>query len=143
MTNNQSKMSKKRFGLNYNSRKLSVKTRIEIIRKRHLIKKAKKLLQKGIDTPIPTPASLQDECESVVSIEVLAEILETTRNYEKQQTLLEYHPLKKALPPIASSSDENYDSDEYEPESMSEDSEDSEEAEKKCLVDERPELVEI
>jgi len=114
MTNNQSKLSKKRFGFKYNSRKLSFKTRIEIIRKRYLIRRAKQLLRQGMETP--QPASFQDNFEKAISIEVLAEILERNRNYEKKQKLLEYTPTQRNISSSTDSSSEsdNYDSDVFE-----------------------------
>ena len=114
MTNNQSKLSKKRFGFKYNSRKLSFKTRIEIIRKRYLIRRAKQLLQQGMDTP--QPASFQDNFEKAISIEVLAEILERNRNYEKNQKLLEYTSTQRNILSSADSSSEsdNYDNEVFE-----------------------------
>jgi len=114
MTNNQSKLSKKRFGFKYNSRKLSFKTRIEIIRKRYLIRRAKQLLRQGMVTP--QPASFQDNFEKAISIEVLAEILERNRDYEKKQKLLEYTPTQRNISSSTDSSSEsdNYDSDVFE-----------------------------
>lgn len=140
MSNNQSKLSRKRFGFKYNSRKLSLKTRIEIIRKNHLIREAKRLLQQGMETP--KPSSYQDDYEKTIRIEVLAEILERNTNYEKTQKLLEYTPTSaNILANDTSSSDsDNYDSDKFETESLNEDSEDPK---KLCLVDESPELVEL
>ena len=117
MTNNQSKLSKKRFGFKYNSRKLSFKTRIEIIRKRYLIRRAKQLLRQGMVTP--QPASFQDNFEKAISIEVLAEILERNRDYEKKQKLLEYTPTQRNISSSTDSSSEsdNYDSDVFESDS--------------------------
>ena len=114
MTNNQSKLSKKRFGFKYNSRKLSFKTRIEIIRKRYLIRRAKQLLRQGMVTP--QPASFQDNFEKAISIEVLAEILERNRNYEKKQKVLEYTSTQRNISSSTDSSSEsdNYDSDVFE-----------------------------
>lgn len=136
MSNNQSKLQ--RTGFVCNKRKLSLSTRIEILKKQHLIRKAKRLLRLGMQTP--SPASIQDDCEKEVGIEILAEILETSRNYERHTSLLEYHPHQNNSKPSSSDSDENYDSDNFETESINED---SEETEKLCFVDERPEIIEL
>ena len=152
MSNNQSKLSRANFMFKYNPRKLSFKTRIEIIRKRHLVKEARKLLQQGMETP--QPASLQDDFEKAISIEVLAEILERNRNYEKTQKLIEYTKDDVNVTDSSSSSSDqdNYESDNFETESL--DSDKSIEEKKDILknistdrelllIGEDPELVEL
>ena len=136
MSNNQSKLQITRFG--FNKRKLSLSTRIEILKKQHLIRKAKRLLRLGIQTP--SPASIQDDCEKEVGIEILAEILETKRNYERHTSLIEYHPHQNNSKSSSSDSDENYDSDNFETESINDD---SEEMEKRRFVQETPEIIEL
>jgi len=143
MTNNQSKLSKKRGNPRYNFKKLSLKTRIEIIRKRYLIRKAKQLLKQGMETP--QPASFQDDCEKTISIEVLAEILERNRNYEKTEELLKHHDDDK------SDNSDKYDSDNFESDSDNDDKETSKntedtvspENERNLLVEEVPEIIEL
>ena len=168
MTNNQSRMYESRFRIKYKSKRLSLSTRLEILKKRHLIKKARRLLQQGIETP--SPASLQDDCEDVISIEVLAQILEDTRNYQtnineelkRKHSLIDNQTTQPELifsecnnkvaqdekdedntdDNIKNNSDteiNNYDSDNFEVESEEED----DIAERKCLVGESPVMVEI
>jgi len=64
----------------------------------------------------PQPASFQDNFEKAISIEVLAEILERNRDYEKKQKLLEYTPTQRNISSSTDSSSEsdNYDSDVFE-----------------------------
>lgn len=136
MSNNQSKLQITRFG--FNKRKLSLSTRIEILKKQYLIRKAKKLLRLGMQTP--SPASIQDDCEKEVGIEILAEILETTRNYERQTSRIEYHPHQNNSKPSSTDSDESYDSDNFETESVTDD---SGEMGKLRFVQEIPEIIEL
>lgn len=78
----------------YNSRKLSLATRIEIIRKRYLIREAKKLLNHGLSnksleiTSTPRPSTMIEEYnnEETVSFKSLAQILEEKNNHVKEQT---------------------------------------------------------
>ncbi len=146
MTNNQSKLSKKSGNPRYNFKKLSLKTRIEIIRKRYLIRKAKQLLNQGMETP--QPASFQDDYEKTISIEVLAEILERNRNYEKTEELLKHHDDDKS---DNSDKSDKYDSDNFESDSDNDDKETSKntedtvspENERNLLVEEVPEIIEL
>lgn len=158
MSNKLSKFSFGNFRPVYRSRKLSLATRIEILRKRHLIKKAKLLLKKGLEDTIitPVPASYQDSFEKTINVEVLAELLERTKEMKRTQ-LIEYQSFEKKLDKgifTDSDSDNNsdetdnneentYDSDKFEDESESLSDSDIEKGEKEPLVSELPEIVNV
>ena len=136
MSNNQSKLYHKKFSANIRPRKLSLSTRIEIIKKRHLIKKAKKLLQNNKYTP--TPASFKDDCNDTISVEILAEVLDDQRNKNRFSTVsLEDSDYESGTNSCLESETET----ETETETNTECIEINEKM--KCLVSETPEIIEL
>jgi hypothetical protein len=115
----------------YNPRKLSLGTRLEIRRKKCLIRQAKILVKEGMRTP--TPASITDSHESTISLGELEYILESCSGTDDD---------------YADSSDytENVDAEDDAEDDVSRESsiemEDEKMEEVRLLVDEEAELIE-
>ena len=122
----------------YNPRKLSLGTRLEIRRKKCLIRQAKILVKEGMRTP--TPASITDSHESTIMLDDLTHILESCSETEDD---------------YADSSDytENVDAEDDADDDADDDAEDDAEddasressiemEEARLLVDEEAELIE-
>ena len=152
MSNKLSKFSLMNFKPVYRSRKLSLSTRIEMLRKRHLIKKAKLLLEKGLSNNVtPTPDTYEDCFEKSINVEVLAELLERSKKIETKKMIEYQNPEKKLDKGIFTDSEsdnisdetDNYDSEKFEEESDYISDSDNEKAEKEPFVSESPELVDV
>ena len=70
----------------YNPKRLSLSTRIEIMRKKRLVRIAKKLLSEGMHTPRPDTYDNNDDC--VVNLKDLSFLLKGDCDYESDGSSL-------------------------------------------------------
>jgi hypothetical protein len=145
MSNKLSKFSANNFEPKHKMRRLSLATRIEVMRKRHLVKKAKQLLENGLNNkPVtPLPASYEESFKRTINMEVLSELMEKTKEKKKKQAI-EYKPPEKKLDSgiFTDSESDNISENECDNESDNV-SDNTSDIEKYPLIAEVPELVDI